>query len=468
MNSISFNLISLLTHSVFSNFDSALEPVLQVSQWPPITLLSHLSMDPFECTAVRGTAVRIMLAVSISFAVKGERHIIPLERSSGRSSERMSEGSYGGRRRDVEVGEGMCRSPSPGLLGQLLSGISDLLATDSTTSSLSAMLSGLNCLLSVYQQVVLGSQLNDSENSLCVEFLDLVRNLKILPKVVGSLCPDLMQTLLLAANRRIAVNSTTTSTSTSDMLPPYDGCFRITTGIHSVISNVSKKHTIGLGGGLIASEREEEMLWSIREGASRFLQQLESTDNLLFVQCVHHSPLVTYLVSTITLSSTPSFFSTSNPTSFSSTSPRSSSSSSSNVLNTPAFSAHLRQVCVDSDHTDAVKAIQGMIGGQLEEWRLRASAAQTDLLSVILRAETRTRNQSSYAVSHSTCPGADSASSFPSSSSSSSSSASLTRSALKVNPNAPLDILHAMNQQLLGLVQLLSTPSSVGENYKVV
>ena len=466
MDSISFNIISLLTRSVFSNFDSASESAVRVSQWPPITLLSQLSSDPFECTAVRGAAIRIMLAVSTSFAMKGERYIIPVEINSGRSSERMSEGSNGGGRRDVEAGEGMCRSPSPGLLGQLLSCISDLLATDSTTSSLSAMLCGLNCLLSVYQQVVLDSQQNDSENSLCVEFLDLVRNLKILPKVVGSLCPDLMQTLLLAANRRIAVNSTTTSTATPDMLPPHDGCFGITTGIHSVINSVSKKHTMGLGGALIASEREEEMLWSIREGASRFLQQLESTDNSLFVQCVHHSPIVTYLVSTITLSSTPSFSSTS--TSTSSPSPRSSSSSSSNVFNTPAFSAHLRQVCVDSDHTDVMKVTQGMIGGQLEEWRLRASAAQNDLLSVILRAETRIRNQSSYAVSHSTSPRADSASSFPSSSSSFSSSASLTHSALKINPNAPLDILHAMNQQLLGLVQLLSTPSSVGENYKVV
>lgn len=399
-----------------------------------------------------------MLTVSTLFTVRGERSIIPV----GRSSERSSGG--GG----VGEEEGMSRGPSPALLGQLLSGISDLLATDSDASSLSAMLSGLNCLLSVYQQVVLGSQLNDSEDSLCVEFLDLVRNLKILPKVVGSLCPDLMQTLLLPANRRIAVAST--PISTSDMLLTHDGCHNNNDGKQSVISNVSKAHTMVFGDALVGSEREEEMLWSIREAASRFLQQLESTDNSLFVQCIQHSPLVTYLISTIT--STSSF----SPSSSSSPSPspgsRSSSRVSSNVLNTPAFPAHLSRV--DSGHTHAVKDRHWTIGGQSKEWRLRASAAQTDLLTVILRAETRIRNQLLYVDSHFIAPPAAFSSSFPSSfpssspSSSSSSSASLTQSALELNPNAPLNVLHALTQQLLGLVHLLSPTSSAGESLKVV
>ena len=397
-----------------------------------------------------------MLTVSTLFTVRGERSIIPV----GRSSERSSGG--GG----VGDEEGMSRGPSPALLGQLLSGISDLLVTDSAASSLSAMLSGLNCLLSVYQQVVLGSQLNDSEDSLCVEFLDLVRNLKILPKVVGSLCPDLMQTLLLPANRRIAVAST--SISTSDMLLTHDGCHNNNDGKQSVISNVSKAHTMVFCDALVGSEREEEMLWSIREAASRFLQQLESTDNSLFVQCIHHSPLVTYLISTIT--STSSF----SPSSSSSPSPgsRSSSRVSGNVLNTPAFPAHLSRV--DSGHTHAVKDRQWTTGGQLKEWRLQASAAQTDLLTVILRAETRIRNQLSYVDSHFIAPPAAFSSSFPSSfpssssSSSSSSSASLTQSALELNPDAPLNVLDALTQQLLGLVHLLSPTSSAGESLKVV
>ena len=53
---IQSNLISF--SSVYQN--APLGPAHQVSQWPPIALLSHLLMDPFECSAVRGAALQIM------------------------------------------------------------------------------------------------------------------------------------------------------------------------------------------------------------------------------------------------------------------------------------------------------------------------------------------------------------------------------------------------------------------------
>ena len=389
-------------------------------------------MDPFECSAVRGAALRIMLSVSLSIPVKIENSISSRDQRRGRE---VDEGGSGKREGEVE-GEGvggddrLALYPSTALMGQLLSSISALLTTDNAASSLSSLQSGLSCLLSVYQHTVISSRMSDDNISLCGDFLDLVRNLKILPKIVGALCPNLLKTLLFAANRRMATISTSTSTSTSfttsDML--------LTHGNH--VTGQSE----GLLDGVKGSERDEEILSNIREAASRFLQQLESTDSSLFVQCVHHSPLVTYLVSTISSSSSSS----------SSPSERAHSNLSNITTHPPIFDYSPFRPHQDQDD-DKDKRMR--VARQFDDGRLRAFAAQTDLLCVILRAEKRMTDRSVLSLSHPLIP--------------LTSPSSLTYSALKLNPLAPLDVLNALSRQLQGLTRLLSLPLSVVENLKV-
>ena len=405
-----------------------------MSQWPPIALLSHLLMDPFECSAVRGAALRIMLSVSLSNPVKIENSISSRDQRRGRE---VDEGGSGEREGEVE-GEGvggddrLALYPSTALMGQLLSSISALLTTDNAASSLSSLQSGLSCLLSVYQYTVISSRMSDDNISLCGDFLDLVRNLKILPKIVGALCPNLLKTLLFAANRRMATISTSTSTSTSTSFTTSDMLL--------THSNHITGQSEGLLDGVKGSERDEEILSNIREAASRFLQQLESTDSSLFVQCVHHSPLLTYLVSTISSSSSSS----------SSPSERAHSNLSTitthqTIFNYSPFRPHQDQ---DDDKDKRMR-----VARQFDDGRLRAFAAQTDLLCVILRAEKRMTDRSARTLSHPLIP--------------LTSPSSLTYSALKLNPLAPLDVLNALSRQLQGLTRLLSLPLSVVENLKV-
>ena len=212
-------------------------------------------------------------------------------------------------------------------------------------------------------------------------------------------------------------------------------------------------------------DRGSEAVHSIRETACRFLQLLETLDQNLFVQCVQHSPLVTFIVNNIATHS----------------------HRGTNICVLTDLSGVHRPTHGIYDKSKGSRSfIKSKYLGEVMKGGESSFSAQSDLLCVVMRADLRSRKQKqinstspspfssspihSYLHSHTTTATTTHATNSTAySTTTATATASLTDNLFKQIPHAPLAVLSSVTIGLQSVATQLSKMLPYrGDNQKVL
>lgn len=220
---------------------------IESNSWPPYQFVEHIMMDVSECSAVRIAAMEILVNSISSNYINAT---------------------------DNEV-----------YVGRIMTAMLEFLTIDNTNSNLSAIRSCLSSLMTLIND-------DDIEAPRNKEIIGVLKLLKLLPIIISTLHPDLLNSLNQTVKKRVLLGS--------EIDLPSDRIFVKKTSPSRISTCCYRNNGWKNLWNVINNDESFLSIRCIQTTTCRFFQSIEFLDSILFDQCLVNSSLVSSIITNLT------------------------------------------------------------------------------------------------------------------------------------------------------------------------